>query len=327
MKKNLFIGFVLVIFTALLAIASTLGMATSSLKSNNSTSQPYQLTKSSKKRSQHLYKLINAKFSKANGDTIKVGENFHLQAGKLIKGDLIVIAANAKVDGEITGDIVVVGGNLRLGKHAQVNGDINVIGGEIKRADGAIVLGSEFSTGKLAFLSVLRHLKAENLLIWLIAARIISLIGFIALAILVAALFPDQVKLASDKLEKNYGNSLLWGAVGLLLIFPTFVLLIFSIIGILLIPVFIIFLIAAFWFGWYTVSFLIGKRIIEATGRQTESVIPPVVLGILVISAIRLVPLIGSLTTLTVILFGFGTALSSKFGTGKPWFKKNLTKQ
>jgi hypothetical protein len=62
-------------------------------------------------------------------------------------------SAAGKVDGEVQGDVVAVGGSVTLGPTAVVEGDVTVVGGPLHRDPGAQVRGKaqEVSLGGIDF--------------------------------------------------------------------------------------------------------------------------------------------------------------------------------
>jgi hypothetical protein len=64
-------------------------------------------------------------------------------------GDAVVILGSVRVDGEVDGDVVAVGGGASLGPRAVVRGEVVTVGGRIDADPGARVLGgtSEIALG------------------------------------------------------------------------------------------------------------------------------------------------------------------------------------
>lgn len=62
-------------------------------------------------------------------------------AGDYLKGDLIALGGEAKIEGEVGGDVICFLGVCRLEEEAVIHGDVIVIGGEIFQKDGAVIYG------------------------------------------------------------------------------------------------------------------------------------------------------------------------------------------
>jgi hypothetical protein len=96
----------------------------------------------------------------APGDRLVLGDNYTLQEGETLDGNLIVLGGNATletgsrvekdvnilggnlmVQGTIGGDINVIGGLVTLGESAVVEGDVNSFSGQLIQDEGATVQG------------------------------------------------------------------------------------------------------------------------------------------------------------------------------------------
>ncbi|HKY55687.1 MAG TPA: hypothetical protein VJM08_15325, partial [Anaerolineales bacterium] len=76
-----------------------------------------------------------------SGDIVVFGGNVTIEEDAELKGNLIVFGGTAVSDGGITGDVVIVGGQVDLNDAAVVTGDVVTIGGQLDRAEGAEVQG------------------------------------------------------------------------------------------------------------------------------------------------------------------------------------------
>lgn len=76
-----------------------------------------------------------------DGDQFVLGDNYVLNDGETLNGNLIVLGGNARLEGGSTveGDVVVMGGNLHAA--GAIDGDVNVIGGQVTLDAGAVVRG------------------------------------------------------------------------------------------------------------------------------------------------------------------------------------------
>lgn len=60
----------------------------------------------------------------------KIINNYQLAEGKVLT-TLVIIAADANLQGQVTGNVLVIGGDVYLSPEAQVNGTLHIIGGQI----------------------------------------------------------------------------------------------------------------------------------------------------------------------------------------------------
>jgi hypothetical protein len=86
--------------------------------------------------------LVAGPAAAGRGDRVVMGNDVVIAEGEEVRGDIVVLWADARVDGTVHGDVVVVGGDLVLGPTARVDGDLAVAGGDLTRAGGAQVDGS-----------------------------------------------------------------------------------------------------------------------------------------------------------------------------------------
>lgn len=66
----------------------------------------------------------------ADGARILVFKDYHPAAGQTAHGPIIVIGGTASIDGHADDDVVVLGGQVRLGPEAVVDGEVVTVGGE-----------------------------------------------------------------------------------------------------------------------------------------------------------------------------------------------------
>lgn len=76
-----------------------------------------------------------------SGDIVRFSGDVNVGRDERVDGDVVSIFGSADVDGEVTGDLVVLMGPVRLGPEAVVRGDLVVVGGRLTRAPGAQVMG------------------------------------------------------------------------------------------------------------------------------------------------------------------------------------------
>ncbi len=71
---------------------------------------------------------------------VRIGQDFTLGAGDAIR-EGVVILGNARIDGRVAGDMVVVLGVVQLSSTATIDGDLVVVGGSSVMSSGAQVQG------------------------------------------------------------------------------------------------------------------------------------------------------------------------------------------
>lgn len=220
-----------------------------------------------------------------------IGTNVTVPADEEVKGDVTVVGGNATVDGRIDGDLTVVGGTLQRGPDAVITGDVNEVGSSLA---AYVPFAPALSASRIV------HEEAR-LMSWL-AYSVIVLVAFL--------IFPVRVRGALDRIEHHPGLSAAVGVVALVAVIPIAVLLFISFIGWPLIPVEFLAVFAMILIGHAALSMLIGRRLYELIlPRTTPTPIAALILGLIVVSAAGIMPVIGPLVMGLVWLVGLGAAI------------------
>ena len=67
------------------------------------------------------------------GDIVRFGGYVHVPADERLAGDVVLIGGRLRVDGEVTRDVMVIGGSAEFGPEAVVRRDVTVVGGRVTR--------------------------------------------------------------------------------------------------------------------------------------------------------------------------------------------------
>ena len=73
--------------------------------------------------------------------SLHVGEDVTIDDGREVEGTLVVVEGDATILGEVSGDVVVVGGSLRISGDAHIHGEVRLVDGRLER-DGGTVEGA-----------------------------------------------------------------------------------------------------------------------------------------------------------------------------------------
>lgn len=249
-------------------------------------------------------------------EIIKFNEDVKVEEWESAK-QVVVIGGSIEIDGRVEEDAVAIGGSVKINAGAEVGGDVVALGGSVVQADKAKVEGDVIEIGSPWLESAIKGASSSAPGIS-IAFRIISTIAMLTLLVVLAALFPKQTDNILNKVEDEWLKSFGFGVLGLILIVPIIVGLIISLLGIPLIPIFILLVAAAYIMGFVAVAGCIGKRIFKAFKNKKVKPLPlEVLLGAVVVILISWVPFIGWLIKLLIVLTGFGGVILTKFGTQK----------
>ena len=219
---------------------------------------------------------------------------------------------------EVRGDVNVIFGTLECDGPATIDGNVTVFFGTFDPLDQCNVRGtnsSVFNAGAI-----------EGLVPWsasresldpdrrLARYALLRKLGWDLVVVLAFLLFPVRMRVALDRVEKHPATSALAGAVGLVATLPIAVLLLVTVIGIPLIPIEIAAIFAAAWIGQGAVGLLIGRRLYELVRPlHTPSPLLALCLGLVLMTAAEMLPVIGWAVTALVALVGLGATILAFF--------------
>jgi hypothetical protein len=241
-------------------------------------------------------------------------------------GILFAAPASAKT---YTHGITVFMSNRTIGPDDVVDGDLNVVFSNVNCDGGTIhgnvrTIAANFNDdggctidGELvplldnaALSSVAPWMGAGSDAIFKENERVFRHMAYGVLVLLAFLLFPVRVRVALARVEKHPGLSAVVGILALVAVVPVAILLVLSIIGIPLIAIEFAALFAGWWIGQAAVSLLIGRRLFELVMPQTTpSALASLVLGLVVVTAAELVPVVGWAVMATVFVVGLGATL------------------
>jgi uncharacterized RDD family membrane protein YckC len=239
--------------------------------------------------------------------------------------DVVVMGGTASIDGTVTGDLVVLMGNVRLGPKATVKRDLVVVCGALE-ADPAAVIGHDrVVIGAGSFTKALglghvplqwlnqgvllaRPLPHQYLWSWLAAALALLLY------LIIAVLFPRQVQAAVTMLEEKPGNALFAGMLAFLVAGPLLLLLAITVVGLVVVPFVAAGLVAAFLFGKVAVYRYAGQQLGAQLGwGPLQRPLFALFVGTLIFCLLYTVPVVGLLVWCAVAPLGIGAVLLAVF--------------
>ncbi|MCE5199885.1 MAG: hypothetical protein ABFD54_04035 [Armatimonadota bacterium] len=156
---------------------------------------------------------------------------------------------------------------------------------------------------------------------WL--AILLSSVFFAALAAVVVALWPRRMEMIATLAIERPGWSVIYGLVAALAVVPIAVFLALTIIGVLLIPLEILFFIILWVAGRIGIGLAIGRAVLGGANRPVNMPLAAA-LGTLLLGLIRLVPFVGPILAGVLELIGLGSVLITWFGTRPDWMAENI---
>lgn len=220
-----------------------------------------------------------------------------IEPGQTVEGDLNVVLGNVTVAGTIDGDVNVVGGSVYERPGAAISGQVNTVGGEVV---SDIVPWVPAPEARAPF-------QPDGHVFWRLAWDVVVLLIFL--------IFPVRTRMALDRLERHPGLAAAAGTLGFVGVVPLAVLLFVSVLLIPLIPLEFVAIVAGVSIGTAALSLLVGRRLYEMLNpSQTPTPLTALLIGLALLTAAELVPIVGALVTVLVALIGLGAAILTLVG-------------
>lgn len=266
---------------------------------------------------------------------VKLGGDAHLKAGH--KADaVVVINGNAKIDGAVRDAVVTIGGdievngevrdvvvailgNVRAGQGASIGGDVVTVGGTFEHPDEFDLNGTpvEIDLGRLGeglkqwiihCVLKLRPLAPQVGWVWVVAGF------FFLIYLLVAAILPAPVQACVNELTRRPVTTFFMGLVAQLLVPVVLVLLAITGVGAIVVP----FLVAGVAFAAIIGKVALLERMGSGIGSRfgaaaLQNPLAGFFLGVVILTVLYMVPVLGLITFGVVSLWGLGCAVSATF--------------
>jgi len=238
-----------------------------------------------------------------------------------VAGSLQIYNANVTVANIVAGDLLVAGGSVTFTGKGRVDGNLIYAASRIAGEDATRVRGHIYPLLSLegAAVSMTKNaVMASLLLLWLIVAIVVTLMS------------GREVRLSSVEVRTSALHCFVLGLVAVtsfVLTAIAFSYLVPYVIGIPLLAALGVFGILTKVYGMIAVFHAIGTIVAGSRSRQQlasrkwlRGDLAMVVIGVLILGAIRLIPVVGTIAWALASIFGVGVALATRFGRREPWF-------
>ena len=270
------------------------------------------------------------------GAEVQFGQDVTVPAGTTTPS-VVAFGGNVVVNGRVTdavvafgGDIIIrgtvgmstiaFGGDVTLGPHAVLGTRLNptdtslvLFGGQLKQAPGATIVGQTQTfdavnwggaVGWVAKGLFVHPWWGFSLIGWLLQTAFCLI-----LALVIAALMPRQLRVVQENLGHKPWASLGWGALVFFIAGPAvLVVLVISIIGLLLVLPYVLFVFLAGFFATTGAAAFLAQKVLTGFGGK-ESLMLAVTLGVLGTTIVSQIPVAGPLLMLALMVFGIGAAV------------------
>jgi hypothetical protein len=284
----------------------------------------------------------------AVADVERESPALHLEAGSVARHQIVAVGrdvavegsalagvtaldGDARIVGEVAGDVVVVGGDVELAASGVVRGDVYVVGGELRAGSGSRIEGRSvaYPSVSRAWMTLLEgpSLGLSAFSPQVLAAKLALAAAWLALTLLLFAVGGRGVTTTSDEVRLEPWACFTAGLVAVLAVTTSALLLSALLPSLVAVPLLALVVFAAtiakLW-GMVAVFHALGAALPFGRGRRRPLALHAAVVGLAVLAAIKLVPYFGLWAWTAASLVGIGAALRTKFGRREDWFAEAL---
>ena len=224
----------------------------------------------------------------------------------LVGGDVEAGVGDVRIDAPVRGDVDVGLGDLHLGDGARIGGSVSRGVGKIDRHPEAMVGGDEVAG--VTFDEDFSEGSSLGVFSDWIGWGVMTL-GLAAAAVLLAVAAPGPLRASARSLEGAPGRSLLLGVGSLPAMIVVSILLFFTVVGGLLIPLLWPAYLALVVFAPLVAVYFLGRKVVLTTGRYRAGDTLAAVVGALLVSAAYQIPFLGGLVFAGLVFLGTGAAV------------------
>jgi len=225
----------------------------------------------------------------------------------VVQGDVVTFGGKVIIAGTVDGNVDSYGGTVTLQSGSHVNGDLNLYAGGWTRGSGAEVNGN-----------IIDHTRHIGPLFFggdEFRFPFGPILMWGALGLLLIWLLPEHVMFVRTTVTSKPRRSLTIGLLSALLALPVVVVLIALIITIPVAIIVALGLIVAWAFGTVAVGWLVGDHVVRKIAPHYNTRPIQVVVGLTVLVLAGSLPYVGCWISIGAGLLGLGAVLLSRFGT------------
>ena len=279
-------------------------------------------------------------------DLIRFGEDMHIPYYQLVRGNVVLLAGDLRIDGKVMGDVVNIFGKTTLSSSAIVNGEVVTIMGSLARSDEAVIGGETVMVGGENAPVVFWPFAAISSSVVKVMTRIVTFVVMALLLLIVVFFLRDRMKRASTlvfgSFLKSLGVGFLVVFIGTILVLIVAVILAITIVGIPISILLILSVIALMLIGYFVSALSLGEFICTKLSIGTDSPIIESLIGLFALALLGLIAAImainpflmpirvllrsvGAFINFIAVLTGVGAFVLSKAGSLSKETKPEMT--
>lgn len=269
-------------------------------------------------------------------DIVKFGKSVFVASDEMVRGDLVVFGGNAIIEGRVTGNVFVIGGNIRARSGAEIKGDAMVVGGVLDEDEDVIIHGERILFDDIMPGGIGSIFSGTPWVRWVVMP--VMLFIKLVLAFLVMLFLRDRIVVGDEYLGsgflKSFGVGIVTAIVGLFALLIVMIPLIITVIGIPLALLLIVSCVGVFIIAWTIFVYTLGRVVARRAGVESGNgflyvfigavimFVPDVISFLLsLVPGTPLAPLglafkgLGTLLGFFAYLSGLGAIVLSRFGS------------
>jgi len=239
-------------------------------------------------------------------DKVAIGQNVEVRQGEKLD-ELVIIGGTADIHGTVK-SLVAIGSQVHLFPTAKITGNMVALGSNVQKDKGAKVEADQINLTipfPLPFDGIVGSFGDFSFMSWPLAI----LLGFgwlllmLGLAVLYTKLFPEIHRQTTENVTALLLESFGWGLLSMFLVFPLAFVLMLTIIGIPLIPLYFS-LVGLFVFAGYVAACqFVGQKL---PIKSKPWGVMTLFLGMILLKVIGIIPILGCIVVLLAATTGFG---------------------
>ncbi len=250
--------------------------------------------------------------------------NTRIAAGRItidapLSGSLIAAGGDIILNAPVTGNVRLTGADISFGNDAKISGTLNYSSDEEIDIPSNVISSDRVQFTKLTAPGILNDLNealnGKKSSVWAVvftiaAVFLIILVFLLVVAAIFLAFKPEMVEDLRSRASRHPGKSFLFGLVGMAALYGLVPLSATTIIGLPFIPFALLAIIIFCVFGGLLGTYAIFWRIADSVGIHSNNISTRLLViggGLIILSIIKFIPVIGWLVNLTVLLIGLGS--------------------
>lgn len=224
------------------------------------------------------------RYREKGNDIVKFGEDVHVEAEELVRGDIVVFGGDVDIEGKVVGNVVIMAGDAAVRSGAEINGDVVVLGGVLEEEPEVIIHGERvmFKDFGIPFKGLEHFMGYQGRLFQFFFVPVQFFISLI-LSFLILLFIKERVlrghEHVLDSFLKSFGTGLLVVFIGCFAVTFLAIILLITIIGIPLAFVLVVSCVAIFIIARTVFVYALGLKVNERLKIQTTNPFAVVFIG------------------------------------------------